>query len=209
MSTGAWAQAQGQIRRLTRQQQRVAGYEANWDNYEFVMVPTCPPSTSVVVRGGWVHTAVYTGFGFSNHLPDMTILMDRYSYYVDLYESYVFSAAGNYLPLVVVLFVNYEDGEWKPYPELWNPELFGNGYPDAHRLPEDWQDYTSYLEAEHLIDAALGDVIGAFGGIIMGGVVLRNNGNLAIGDPWQILPVDPINRGGSYLYRDVRQRYLI
>jgi hypothetical protein len=196
------------LRTLERQQQQAAGYEASWENWTFIMAPTCPPSTSVHVRGGWLHNPTLSGYGYSSFVPDQTLTLNRYSIYVDQYEPYFFSAAGNYLPLVVVFSVSWEDDAWSFYPYLWNPRWL-NGYPDANVEPVDWQDYASYLEAEQLIDNALSDVVGAFGGVVMGGAILRNNGNLDIGDPWQVLPVDPLNRGRSYLYRDLRQRYLV
>jgi len=190
-----------QVRRLERAQRQQAGAVQNADAYQFIVSPTCPPSTSIVYRGGlaWWSAAEFWPAGW--YIPGYTVdLTDSAKVSVRINYSgytYTFTNAYWYAPCVVIL-TNY--ATWPPPepPATWPTEppdtifyLYGGiGAPY-------FQEFETAAEAEDACRLIRGDPV-AYYGLVMASIILRNNGNIA--DPNQWMPVDKINRGRSYLF---------
>lgn len=157
---------------------------------DFLVTPTCPPTTAVrVLRGkAWID---------SNRWAFMTYRVEQPDDEVD------FSTAAN---------IGYGADAWRPsFANQYHYVGFVLGLTSSYviygsepkyRVYGDLGEYEGAADAEAEVDAFLngGTFVGS--AIWLWAIILRNDG--ATGSAGAILPVDQMNRGQSYLYRDVR-----
>ena len=190
---------QRNTRRLEKQQRRQAGTVQS-DAYQFKLSPTCPPSTSIRFNGGLAWWPAYSywpaGFFIPSYTvdltdPDKVSVRRDYSGY-----TYTFNNPYWYAPCIAII-TGY--ATWPP-PDPWPEEppdtifyLYGTHGGSSPYFAE----YETAGEAEMALQEIIGEQA-AYYGIAAGGLVLRNNGN--VGAHNQYMPVDPINRGRSYLF---------
>ena len=197
--TNVWNVLDGRIRRLEKQQQQQAGTVQNADDYQFTVSPTCPPSTRLTVRGGftWWTAAEINPAGF--YIPTYTVDIadpDKVSVSILPGYTYTFTNAYWYAPCVLGL----SSDVWPPPepPETWSstpPDnmlfLYGDVGDPYHA------EFETAAEAEAACQEIRADFAVAYG-IVIAGLILRNNGNTAEANQYQ--PVDMVNRGRSYLF---------
>jgi len=183
--------------RITSQQQHRGAFTAMSEWYRLRIVPSCPPSKLLHMRGGYVQ-AGYMGFGWRDYwhraytVPDLTVdLADPAEIDTDI----IFATANWYrfgvlcLSLPNVLeeptaadwtFAFVETGD--EFETAGEAEAWFNT--DEFRDTEPWQGATGYP---------------------LCGLVLRNDGQVGVSGA--ILPVDVVNRGRSYIWpSDLRPR---
>ena len=107
-----WSIIDGNLRRLEKVQSQKAGAAQNWDNYQFLVSPTCPPSTSVIVRGGRYQFAASAG-SYSRRIEASTFDFvtdtdDVYSYW-----PYTCVNANWYVPVYMGLCWYGEDDRYE------------------------------------------------------------------------------------------------
>jgi len=161
---------------------------------DFSLSCTCPPSTSVVFRGGlawWDNASIWpTGFILPTYEVDLADTSKCSVGFNTSGQGYTFTNANWYLATVVVIS-----------DELWaipDHPPFPDTVPDgAIELGIATDELETATEAEVRFRALRGDVAAQYG-IVAGGIIIRNNGNTDIEN--QYMPIDPINRGRSYLF---------
>jgi len=175
-----WGILEGQVKRLERQRRRRAGTAQNWDQYRYTLSPSCPPSTTVHVRGGlWGDLASFGGVGMTPSadfdLSDSAstgrdALFVNADYYVFYWLSVDYEGDRLYVGGGATTW-------WYEFETAAEAEIaaMANDCPQLHNFPP-W-DY----------------------GIPVGCLILRNNGNIV--DYNQFLPIDQVNRGRSYVLR--------
>jgi hypothetical protein len=159
--------------------------------YELSVTPTCPPSKQLYIRPGVISPDW-----------DWAWIMDR-SYieavtcdFADTEQTGMdasFNNAGYYLPVLLCYY-----GDWAAYHNLESyddPQVFDNIVGD---------EVATAGEAESVIDGYLNGMTTIYYKVPLVALMLRNNG--VTGVDGQILPIDQVNRGRSYLYRDIRDR---
>lgn len=177
-------------------------------DYDFTVMPTNPPSTAVIVRAGkgWRNATTWAVIGYNVEKPTTTI-----DFASDVFGQHLTATTSKYLSLSFSSPYYYKavsigyDGDWLFYEQYGSDEYdFKWGYYGGET------EYATVAEAEAEIDALLnGDKITAYGGpynsngtntyqMPLWSFVLRNDG--ADG----IMPIDRLNRGRSYTYRDMR-----
>lgn len=185
----------GNVRRLERLRDRqAAAGEIQQGPTDFSLACTCPPSTSIVFRGGlswWDNASIWpAGFIIPTYKVD---LADKSKCSVGLNTSeigYVFTNANWYLAAVAVL----SDQLWSVPEHPPFPDTVPDG---AIELGIATDELETAGEAEGRFRALRGDVVAQYG-IVIGGIIIRNSGNII--DENQYMPIDPINRGRSYLF---------
>lgn len=216
MSLGDWRQYRSldrQVRHLEKQQRRHAAYADNHDEDAFRLTPTCPPSTSVIFRGGWVWWKPGAAAAFGYYIP---------SYIVDLADpnkvnmvaggatpyTYSFTNAYWYLPVIMMLANRCTScADTRPLgpKETWPTEipdqsiyLQGTG-DDGFFLDE----YDNTADAESALRTASRwrTVTNSYG-LVVAGLILRNNGNTSEPNQWMV--IDGVNRRRSYLFQKMR-----
>jgi len=181
----AYVQLDRQVQRLEQQQRRRAGNVENSDTYRFRMSPTCPPSTSITFHGGLAWWPVYAFWSNGFFIPTYTVdLSDITKTYGD------FKFTNPYWYAAVLLGVDQD--LWPP-PDPW-PDSLPDGCLYMYRSSDQFE---TAAEAEVKSRELVGDQV-AYYSVCMGGVILRNNGNVL--DYNQFMPIDPINRGRSYIF---------
>jgi len=195
----AYSAMDRQVRGLERQQQQRAGSVQNRDMYEFTIAPTCPPSTSIVLRGGliWNTAALWNNWGW--YIP---------SYVIDLTDT----SKARWYNRTTYTFTN---ANWYALGLLWPRATVGLS------AKEEWPDIvpdssiymigtigvSPYVEEfetaagaeERLVEYARSR--GTAYGPPTTGLIVRNNGNTTGSE--QYMPIDPINRGRSYLFFNI------
>lgn len=166
---------------LEDKQARQSAYVSDPEHYQFRVAVSCPPDLRVHMRGGLMYD-IYDGDSW--FIPSATIDLTGGVQVGN--KDYTFTVAGNYLFYVLTL-----DCDTRPDPPLFLP--YG---PDT--------EYTTTAEAEQALAAynnpSIWNVL-----YPLCGLILRNNGVLGTG--LNILPIDRINRGRSYLWpADMRPR---
>jgi hypothetical protein len=186
---------------LERQQQKKATNELAYTWDQLAISCSCPPDTTLHVREGWVQQGSFWVVQETIWFPALDIdFTDPTQFYCDFWgQTYTgnFENAYYYMPLLL----SYND-DWFYY--LRDPDAgtaFGpirnvGGSPelataaDAEQAAESWFDGTyADLYSDNLPLCI---------------VIVRNNG--VTGMDGQVQPIDPINRGRSYFWRDVRPR---
>ena len=173
-------------------------------------VPTCPPSTVLAVRTGFLcrDCSYWSVLGFNTRLEDRDMnFVEDGSIWHDYSSSDkftgIFANADYYLAAIVGYYYDW----------VWNRDYAATSE-ELRNAP--WlmvggkTEYATAAEAEAEIDALLN------GGTDTDGrapffykyfpivaVILRNNG--VVGQSGQIMPVDYVNLGRSYIMRDVRR----
>ena len=196
----------GQLRRMDKQQQRRAG-TVQTDSMAFTLHPTCPPSTNVTFRGGYAWQVVGYLIEYGWYTP---------SYTVDLTDpnkvsvrggsggyTYTFTNPYWYAPCLFVISNNMDPPE---PPDTWpaeieNYRIYLYGRIGVVGVPPYLTEYETAGEAEDGCWQIVGAVAAGYG-VVVGGIILRNNGNIT--DANQYEPVDVVNRGRSYLFGEKR-----
>jgi len=196
----AYVQLDRQVRRLEQGQQRRAGSVQNRDTYQFRISPTCPPSTSIVLRGGLIWNTANWVENWGWYIPSYTIdLTDTAKARWYNRTTYTFTNAGWYAPGSLVPRA-YSAGlsakeEWPD--TVPDNSLYMKGTTGAFPRV---QEFETAAEAEERLleyEASWGE----FWGPPTTGLIIRNNGNITESE--QYLPVDPVNRGRSYLFMNI------
>jgi hypothetical protein len=181
------------VRSLVRRQDRRAAYVENADTYRFRLSPTCPPSTSIHFHGGLAWWPVYSLYPAGFFIPSYTVdLLDT----TKTYGEFIFDNANWY----VAALLGVDQDMWPP-PEP--PDTWPDTLPDNCLYIYSSDEFETAAEAEVGVRQLSGEVV-SFWSVCMGGIVLRNNGNTI--DYNQFMPIDPINRGRSYIFGN-RKRY--
>jgi len=193
----AYVQLDRQVRRLEQGQQQRGG-TVGTDAYAFNLSPTCPPSTSIMFRGGlawWPAYSLYPGgFFIPSYEVDLTD-PDKTSirHYTTVSYSYTFVNPYWYAPCLVVI----TQSQWPP-PEVW-PTIVPDFmiYLRGKSAAPYFDEFETAAEAEIAVREIVGERV-AYYGIVAGGLILRNNGNTTNSN--QYMPIDVLNRGRSYLF---------
>lgn len=196
----SWSVLDGRLNRLEKQQRQQAGAAQNWDAYQFTVSPTCPPSTSIHVRGGRMTWPPSWGEGVSYYLSDITLDLTDEDASADAQWPYTCQNAYWYVPIYVTIAwfaasARIEDtGYGEPRFRFYGAEYYsftGGGYAE----------YETSGEAEEAISGTNPDFIQdqlTEVGLPICRLILRNNGTTGL--PSQFMPIDMVNRGRSYLW---------
>jgi hypothetical protein len=172
--------------------------------YQFRAAATIPPSTSVNIRGGWYKQGQSWIAQETAWYPAMTIDISDPSNF-EIGEDYPshpgnFTNASWYQPMVLTYTTAYFYDLYaanRTYPPMCGASFRGGSAVE----------YATALEAEQVIDGWLDGAAGFFAwgaDLTLCALILQNNG--VTGADGQILPIDQVNRGRSYIWRDMRRR---
>jgi len=179
------------LRTLERQQERQSAYVETPRWYDFLVAPSCPPDKRLHIRGGYA--AESYGFDGAMQQSDTPDVVCDFENEEETDMALVFTNADYYLPIILCYY-----GDWISFRTI-NPPDFELPIFDNVTGTE----VATAAEAEAQIDAWMnGYTDWAYYRFPLRGVVLRNSG--VTGVHYEILPIDYVNRGQSYLYRDVR-----
>jgi len=181
------------LERRERKARSDADYR-NSDDANFKVRATCPPSTSVLITGGWAcyPPSFYDG-GLAWFAETQTVdLADEDA--APFYWPYTFTNAYWYMPLVVGLYLSGEPSGSAPF------QLYGTGTP-RYLTGGGNEEFETATEAEGALDTFIDDNV-CESCLALCRLVLRNNGNTI--DPNQFQPIDQVNRGRSYIWGDIR-----
>jgi len=189
----SWSAVDRRLTRLQRRQAQQAGIADYRDIPQFTISATCPPSTSVFMRGGliWRTPVLVRSYGW--YIP---------SYKLDLadpditYTAFKPSADRAYWYRAFNIVPNCY---YVPY--LEPREDWPDTAPERSvylRSVAAWKETTEEVENTILQNERS---IGQNYGPATTSVVLRNNGNTTEYNQW--MPIDPVNRGRSYLFMNV------
>lgn len=199
-----WIVLEGRLSRIEKKQAQRAGAAQNWDAYQFTAGAICPPTTSIYVRGGRMVWPASWAEGVSYYLSDETLDFTTPEASIAYQWPYSFTNANWYLPVYVVIawlgaYTTIEDtGYGTPRFRLYGADyysFYGGGFVE----------YETSGEAEDAIDGTNPDFYQDHiceVGLPICRVILRNNGT--VGEPYQFMPVDAVNRGRSYLWGQFR-----
>lgn len=181
------------IRQLEKwqEQQKAQGTAYTWDQLR--MSVSCPPDTQIHIRAGFATWGSNWVAQQTVWFPDIAIDFTD----TDQFITYTgnFANANYYMPLLLLYSVQYFDmlkaGDTEGEPPI---DDYGNGLEyataaEAEQAAQGWFDGTNAIYTGRLPLCL---------------VVLKNNG--ITGVDGQVLPVDAVNRGRSYFWRDVRPR---
>lgn len=178
-------------KRLTALERRAGetrGRVESGQPYDFIVTPTCPPGVAVEIRPGSVSpNYAYGDWQDTTYIPAASC-------------DFTATADTNYL----CNFANsgYFVGILLCYRDMYLLDLTE---PQPYTIVGGATEYASAQEAESEIDALLnGSSAWMYDLFPLRAIVLRNNGTIGIDG--QILPIDAVNRGRSYLWRDIRPR---
>ena len=190
------------VRKLERQQRQAAGYEPPGRWHEFLVRPSCPPDKRVHISGGIVTPSAYWGFIQQNDfLPEWVCDFEEG---IRTGMNLVFTNANYYLPIILCYW--YDFAAYYTYYEINYP-------PDGWFTWEDQPfdnvigtEVATTVEAEAQIDAWMNGSTDWYKELMpLWGIVFKNDGQTEVN--YAILPIDAVNRGRSYLYRDCRARH--
>lgn len=195
MINASWGILRTRTKALERQRQRQAVMETAKHSDQFLVTPTCPPSQRLQIRSGIPSPVQRWGYIIAQSYtePQMADFADT----VQMGAAYTFSTVGGYLPILLCYW-----GEWLAYRVIYEggpfqiDQVFDNVVGD---------EASTAAAAEAEIDALLNGAEAWYDyRLPLWAVILRNDGHTGI--EGAMLPVDKINRGRSYLYRDIRAR---
>lgn len=170
------------LRRVTAAQAKEAGRVADAEHFNFRIACSCPPDKRLHMRGGLMYD---TGGSYAGWFVEATTIDLTDTSQVS--STFSFTTANYYMGYYMRLS---EGGGSAPY--TFSFANSGTEYATAGEAEQDLVDY-----------AELGFAWG--GAYPLCGVILRNDGNVGVDAAF--LPIDPINRGRSYLWpRDWRPR---
>jgi len=179
---------EGRIQQIERAQRQQAGNPiADRQKYWFRASPSCPPSTIVNVRGGILYESP-DGPGAGGAI-DIPALECDFGVGGTDGGAGAFTTAYAYCGYVMVLYATVAG---VPGLSFWY----------------DTSEYATAAEAEVAVWPNVMDTAGPFlDGLPLCILILKNNG--VTGVDGQIEPIDAVNRGRSYIMRDVRPRYFV
>lgn len=180
------------IQTMERQQQQrksqVPAY--TWDQLRIRC--SCPPDTQIHIRAGFVQQGSYWVAQETVWFPDLDVDFADPSQFVSYTGA--FTHANYYMPVLLRYYDDYFDyvgGGGTAAPPIndfgGSPEYATAG--EAEQAAQGWFDGTNAIYSGQLPLCI---------------VILKNNGTT--GETGQVLPVDSVNRGRSYFWRDVRPR---
>lgn len=196
------ANLRNRLRRIDRAVSTQTATDTVIQDYDFRVSPTCPPSTSVVIRQGkaWLDMAWWLPQRYHVQRPETVLdfTSDDIKTYDNVALDLSFQNAG-YYKAIAVLF----SADW------W----LDNDYDHTFDYACGETEHATAGDAEGEIDAILhgravtnvdypGDGLYIQDAFPLWSFILRNNG--VVQTPGQILAVDVLNRGRSYMYRDLR-----
>lgn len=175
-----------------RWRKKAAQSTVDWA-WHFATSASCPPDERIQVRGGVIYPGPYwlvlDSAGWRG--PDACDFTDPEMTGLDCN----FTNAYYYLGVILC----YE-ADWLLFYYHWEPET-----QQHFEIVGGTTEWATPLEAEAEIDLMLNGTEAIYQERLpLCAVVLRNNGTTGIDG--QILPIDPLNRGRSYLWKDVRPR---
>ena len=183
----------GGIKRLERQQAKLAGHEPDDLWYQLRVAASCPPDKTLNIRSGVVSPSYqWAVFELTDILPDTVAdFEDQEATGMSL----AFTTADYFLP--IVLCYGYD---WVAYQGYDDPSLYDSIFDNVVGT-----EAATAIEAEAQIDGFLnGSEQWYYERLPLCGVVFKNDGNTGIS--YAIEPIDQVNRGRSYIYRDARVR---
>jgi len=178
--------------RLERQEAKRRNEMNTWQWYSFLVAPTCPPSTSIAIRPGLALPAIRYGL----------VQQDTYTgpQTCDFTDTATTGYAANFTN------AGYYVGFILCYNSVWM--LNNAASSQVFTLIGAAAEYATSAEAEEEIRLLLnGGDDWIYAVFPLWAVVLKNNGTT--GTDGAVLPVDAVNRGRSYLFKDARQRNLL
>jgi len=181
------------ISTLEKRGQRAAAFVPDGTWYDFKIACSCPPDKRVHIRGG--NAAREENWGGLTILQNFTpSTIADFTNIEETQLELLFANANYYLPTILCYH-----GDWigrrDEDPQYELPVYAG---------PVGVEVATA-VEAEAQIDAWLnGYTKWCYLTFPLHGIVFRNDGQAGV--PYAILPIDSVNRGRSYLYRDARAR---
>ena len=174
------------LRRLEKNVSRANGRAPGGDRwYQFKAAPSCPPDKRLHIRSGFPIPSIrWTDIVDDYLIPDTICDFEN----VDETDmDLVFTNANYYLPLILCYY-----GPWLR--DISTEPIFDNVI---------GTEAETHTEAEAQIDGFLNGVRQwYYYRLPLCGVVLKNDGNTSV--DYAIEPIDMVNRGRSYLYRDAR-----
>ena len=189
------------VQDLEKASRRKGATETDWRWDEFRVSVSIPPDKRIHMRGGVAYAGLaYFGEDFSDRawfVPARTAdLTSVSSVFIDV----TFSGVGTYQAHTILIAIPTDPQ--LPSETDWN-----------FRLVTDGNEYATALEAEAAMDAMLDEYNTSWpepvddppSGMPLSGLILRSETS---GPGCPILPIDPINRGRSYLYQDIRPQWL-
>ena len=185
-----WDVVGNKIKRAEQEENiRAANVEVS-RGYDFSVAPPCPPDKRLYIRGGYVtESRGFDGVVLQSDTPFMTCDFENEE---ETGMPLLFDNSFHYLPIILCYY-----GDWiafRTFGETYETPVFDNVIGEEVATP---------AEAEAQIDAWMnGYTDWSYYRFPLRAVVLRNNG--ATGTRYAILPIDTVNRGRSYLYRDAR-----
>lgn len=158
--------------------------------YQLKVSCSVPPNTILHIRPGYVQRGPYFIAQETIYFPALDLDFSSASQF---YESYtgVFITANAYLPILVSYrseyFIALRDDDDTVLPVMTFGDTEYATATDAEQAIAGWMDGTNVLY---------------WGDLPMFAIILKNNGTTGV--EGQVQPIDPINRGRSYFWRDLR-----
>lgn len=167
-------------------------------DYDFLVTTTCPPSTAININGGkaWIDSNAWGYVYYVVQQPSDTL---DFATATDIEwetdptglaagDPFILSFSNPNYYISVALAINHN--------------YIASGTGEQYEVYSDMVEYATASEAEEAIDAFLNGGIFGYSDLRLWTIVFRNNG--VTDTQGAILPIDVINRGRSYLYRDIR-----
>ncbi|NIV37615.1 MAG: hypothetical protein GWN58_51805 [Anaerolineae bacterium] len=179
------------LAQLEKQEAVAAAHEPPSIWYEFLPAPSCPPDKRIHIRGGVTSLSGRWGaITQDDFIPDTVCDFENET---ETQLQLIFSNANWFLPLLLCFY-----GDWVAYRSI-------SGYEEPVFDCVTGIEVETAAEAEAQIDTFLnGYTQWYYYRLPIWGVVLRNDGYTDV--PFAIQPIDKVNRGRSYLYRDARSQ---
>ena len=173
-------------RQVLKTAQAAETYEQSWDSSRFEVTCTCPPSGKIQLRGGWVYE--YRAW-YVQSFPSMNLAGytgQRYQFINPYWYTY--------------WYFGLRDGH---PPDHTGRNLFCYArwiydWPGPEPEATEWET-ASEAEQAAMVDAPCYPYSVWEEGIPLGCVIWRNNGNITSTN--EFLPIEPVNRGNSYLFK--------
>lgn len=178
------------IVRLEQQRARKAASESDNQWYEFLVSPSCPPDKRLYIKGGAVTpSGRWGGTVQDDFIPGWTCDFENE---IETQMTLNFTNANYYLGMILCYY-----GAWAMYRTL------GGVYTDPVFDNVIGTEVATATEAEAEVDAFLnGYTQWYYYRLPLWGLIIKNDGQ--VGVDYAIMPIDTVNRGRSYLYRDAR-----
>lgn len=177
---------------LEKDTERRAAYEQPDYQWNFRVDATCPPSTTINMRGGrvWGDPSAPGLSGESWYVESASYDLTEFD---DTGYTYTFTNAYYYKPLAVMLRWSGAPGATIDYPLRILTSAEQATAAEAEQIT-----YPAWPDGRFDPDA--------YYGIPLAIVIVRNNGNTTA--PNQFMAVDPVNRGRSYIWRNLKVRFM-